>query len=645
MGIKDDREKRVLRILSETGTWTTASTLAKMVGVTERTIRNYASELIDKQQIVSSGSGYMLAGTNATKSAPQTESSPTTEDEHRVTSVLAELLRTSEPVSLFEMADRLYVSDSTVANTVIPSVRQLLARYNIKLRHSDFNYWIEGTERDKRRLIGFLASSNSYGYFSSANTLAKMFPTIDTRSFMQRLTRICEESGLTINSYSKNSLLIHILVILIRLGTDNALDDGPDIINISQLLRGLRNKENILACARRISALFENDYHRSIPQRDFRQILLLIALSSDTYSSESLTLQSVAQLINPEFLANVSMFAQETASRYGLPAFDEYFILQITVHIFNAYQRSMYGVSIKNPITRQVKSSYPAIYDMAIYFINRFGALYEVELSEDETAFIAFYIGAYLEKNKKVDARLSCEIVTEHYHDYSSELIEAIASEFKRDIVVTAAASLNDFLEHPQSTDLIITTIPLPPQFSNAVLISPLLNKKDARSIRRKLDALEQEQTAQKAKIFFKELLSPNLYVRNVTLGSQNDYIEYLCSLALSKGLVSQGFAENVKLRERISSTAFVEGLAMPHAIDHFTIKSFICVLHNDEPLRWGANEVNFVLLVGLSREDMERFQDVMNVIVERFSSATAIRRLIKSDSFPEFVSALTDGS
>lgn len=135
------------------------------------------------------------------------------------------------------------------------------------------------------------------------------------------------------------------------------------------------------------------------------------------------------------------------------------------------------------------------------------------------------------------------------------------------------------------------------------------------------------------------------MYVRNVTLGSQNDYIEYLCSLALSKGLVSQGFAENVKLRERISSTAFVEGLAMPHAIDHFTIKSFICVLHNDEPLRWGANEVNFVLLVGLSREDMERFQDVMNVIVERFSSATAIRRLIKSDSFPEFVSALTDGS
>ena len=112
-------------------------------------------------------------------------------------------------------------------------------------------------------------------------------------------------------------------------------------------------------------------------------------------------------------------------------------------------------------------------------------------------------------------------------------------------------------------------------------------------------------------------------------------------ALCLDEGVIGPEFVEDVKLRERVSSTAFIEGLALPHSINQFAEESFVCVVHNDTPIPWGRNDVNVIMMVGLTRSDMRQFRTAFGIIIERFSSADTLARILRSDGFHEFVTAL----
>ena len=70
----------------------------------------------------------------------------------------------------------------------------------------------------------------------------------------------------------------------------------------------------------------------------------------------------------------------------------------------------------------------------------------------------------------------------------------------------------------------------------------------------------------------------------------------------LEHGYVKEAFIEDVILREGVSSTAFTDALAMPHAIRQYAERSFICVIHNSMPIHWGRKHVHFIFMVGITR-------------------------------------------
>ncbi|MBM6953029.1 PTS sugar transporter subunit IIA [Enorma phocaeensis] len=138
-------------------------------------------------------------------------------------------------------------------------------------------------------------------------------------------------------------------------------------------------------------------------------------------------------------------------------------------------------------------------------------------------------------------------------------------------------------------------------------------------------------------------MLQPELFARNVQLqGGPDAYIDYLGSLCIAGEFADEDFIRDVHLRERISSTAFTERLAIPHSIDTYAARSFIAVLHNDTSIPWGRHDVNFVLLIGIAREDMGYFRDVLDIIIELFSSVDDTMRLMQTDTFEEFLRAFT---
>ena len=95
-----------------------------------------------------------------------------------------------------------------------------------------------------------------------------------------------------------------------------------------------------------------------------------------------------------------------------------------------------------------------------------------------------------------------------------------------------------------------------------------------------------------------------------------------------AQGLATPEYIADVHLRESVSSTAFTDSLAMPHAISIYPERSFIAVAHNDAPIPWGRHNVRFALLIGIAQEDMGLFRDVLDLIIEVFSSVETTMRL-----------------
>ena len=634
--MKTDRAAKLRSVLEASQDWCSTATLAQAVGVSERTVRNYVARLMGEGvAIESSRAGYRIR-----REAPApllAVPEPVIEtDQTRAEAVLIRLLDSTESVSLYELSDSLALSESTVSNTVLPRVRAMLASFEMRLVSHDFTLAIEGTEQDKRRLMGSLASRSDGAFFTSGPAIALMFPGINVAELRAELARTCEKCGLAASDYAINNLLVHLLVIMERLASGHRLDDIEDPVNASALLASLHRREEVLRGAGAIVRLLQERFGVEVPERDFRQVTLLLALSIDPGGGE----QDLAGLMDPSFREAVTQILGLTAERFGLEPFDDDFCLRITLHMFNAYQRAVLKISCPNPIAGNLKRDHMPVYDMAVFFCHRFSQLFHVQFSEDELGFIAFHIGAYLEQSKAEHPPASCVVVTERYHDFSDTLLAGIESNFHNRVMVKQVLSRAEWeLEQPEAELVVDTSASLPPA-PGRVAVSPILTRHDVHRIRRELDAIEERREGEKARAFLRHMLSPNLYLRE-SPGSPEECIRRLVELAQGIGVVDEGFLEDVLLRERLSSTAFTDQLAIPHTLDHFAKRSFVAVLHAQKPVPWGRHEVSFVLLVGLAREERGNFSDAMEVLVDAFSDMDTTLALLRTRDFDEFASTL----
>ncbi|HET8780362.1 MAG TPA: HTH domain-containing protein, partial [Agromyces sp.] len=105
--------ERLIDVLGQAETWMTAAELADRLGVTTRTIRNYAAQANSGGAIVESGpAGYRLdrAAWAARATAPRRASTPAT----RAARVIRALIDATEGLDVYETAAANHVSDSTL---------------------------------------------------------------------------------------------------------------------------------------------------------------------------------------------------------------------------------------------------------------------------------------------------------------------------------------------------------------------------------------------------------------------------------------------------------------------------------------------------------------------------------------------------
>ena len=81
----------------------------------------------------------------------------------------------------------------------------------------------------------------------------------------------------TRRDYALSNLLLHILVIIIRLKSNNELDERDDVIDATGLVGDFTQRDEIVRCADEFSRYFKDAFGCPIPEADYQQIVLLIA--------------------------------------------------------------------------------------------------------------------------------------------------------------------------------------------------------------------------------------------------------------------------------------------------------------------------------------------------------------------------------
>lgn len=629
--MKNMRIDTLINVLEETNDDISSTSLAKIIGVSEKTVRNYIKEINQQEiyNIQSSKNGYRLI-----KMSENPNDFTINSIEYRENYLISKLLTDKNGISIFEVAEELSVSESTIINNVLPKIKRLANKFQLSIQSHNYQYSLIGKENQKRKFIGYIATHNSYGYFTSTETLEKLFPSIDIRKTLNQLHNICQQSNLFLNDYSMNNFLIHILIMWIRVQSNNTISVVDNYKSIENIISFSEQKEDIIKLADLIQSLFV-DIHFSIPQNEYQQIIALITLSIDN------SYNNLKNLIEPKFMDNILEIAKEVSTCFDIPEFDHSFLMQFSRHMYTAYHRAKMNMSYPNPIAHQIKLDYTPVYDMSVYFAHKFSTIYNITLNEDEIAFIALHFGAYLENNKNKLDMTSCIIICEKYHNITKKLVSKIKLNFQSDLIILDIMSLDHYLSIKPQSDLLITTIETTIPHPYKILINPILTKQNIRDIWQGIEQIEEKKSLKKGKFFLEKALSDCLYARNVSFNNVEEYIRFMGNICYTNDYISPEFIDDVLLREAVSSTAFTNFVAIPHTISLYAKSSFIFILHNDSPINWNNKKVNFILMIGIAESDISSFNDTLNFLIDIFSSTQKTLKIMNTNTFDDFKETL----
>ena len=114
------------------------------------------------------------------------------------------------------------------------------------------------------------------------------------------------------------------------------------------------------------------------------------------------------------------------------------------IHINNLIQRAHNNLGMKNPLTAEIKTSYPLIYDMAVFLTSEICSIEKITINEDEITYIAFYIGAYLEKKKKRSNKITSTFVYAKYNDIHLANLSYLQNTLHEDLEIVKIVPINE---------------------------------------------------------------------------------------------------------------------------------------------------------------------------------------------------------
>jgi lichenan operon transcriptional antiterminator len=627
-----DKYERVLDYLSQNDGWVSATELADTLGVTTRSVRSYVTAAKAAAQplpiISASTSGYRInleAYAQFLARDRNRDAHPDTPRE-RVHHLARRLTEAPQGLDIYSLAESLYVSESTI-EADLRKVKSLGEQAGLALTRSGSIVSLTGSERDYRRLLSRLFRTEGARGFLELEYISEEFPHGDLSGFKTGLIAMLEQQGYFVNEHGVNSVLLHVAIAVERVANDNALGGN-----------GTAAGEMPAA----LSALIRKYFQVTLGSEDLDYLATLLTTRVITPGQNRPVAEVVEQYVDPENLATVRRIVAQVATEYLVDLDDEAFMVRLSLHLGNLIARANDNSYSRNPLGRSIKTSYPMIYDVAVFIASLIQRERDIAINDDEISYIALHLGSYLERQSRREQRLTAAIVVPGYYDLHQVLRDKIEAVLGDEISIEVVVTRTDVDWDDFSTDLVLTTITDPTFADNIVAIQPFFADSDVDTVRAAISRLRKHRRRAQIKDDLLLYFDESLFLRNVTADDEAGLIRTLGDLMVRKGVIDESYVSGAIERELLSSTAFTDTLAVPHAMAMTAKKTSIAIAVNESPMPWGENRVNVIALIAFSSEGRASFQTVFDQFVDVFSERGRVLDLIrKSDDFGSFIEEL----
>lgn len=621
-----ERQKRIWDLLEGYESLTSGQ-IAELLHISDRTVRSdikeINTELGDMGIQSRKGQGYSrrtkLPGEHQEMTEPF-------EEEQDISWEIVRRVLFEQEMDYLELADKLYISDSSLTKLVNQLNRDMMHRWKTGVvRKLNGELVLEITEEEKRQYYAnYVILKNLRNYFSleyyqpyfKFAEISKIKKWVidgyhlgDYRFYDATLVRIIVGTAV---------MLERILAGFILPDSTNSENTNEPIAADTLSIAMQHVLEQMEVILKQPLTVKEMDYLRDLFRNDF------YCVREETLSIED-TLNQILIEIHVEYGFDFTK--------------DEECFLELKAQLNGILNRTKYRQHVINPVLLRIKSQYPLEYDIGIFFADRFKRLTGGDISEDEIGMITVHFIRAMETNlEKTESKVAL------INPFGKQIKELMAKRLTEagecKLSIAHTYSVFDYPKTmPKDIIAVLTTVSLPvmPYDIPVILCKNFLDYRE----KEKLLTVVRENQVSRVKTYFRTLFKPALFFTDMEFESKEDALRFMSGRLASEGYVEQDFYEKVIQREHIAPTAFEPGFAFAHGMENTAMSTAICICVLKNKMAWGDYDVRIIFLFALASTWNHTIIPIYNVMIDNLFKANMIKRLSKSQDLLAFLDLL----
>ena len=628
------RQDQLLATLIRQRGWATAGALADLLGVTPRSIRSYvASVNVRVPGAIESGPAGYRAG-DAAREALQARTGPDSAPRDRLQHLVRSLLSTPDGIDVFAAAAGLHVSDATIESD-LARVRTRLDGSGLTLERDRDRVRLRGSEAARRRLLSRLAHDemDAASFHPDTFRRALIGDAVDPQAvapFKTALVRELGGLGFYVNELAISDVLLHVAIAADRVAAGHVLEAGqpaarPEIPQVGEV----------------IARLAQEHFAVTLGAGDSDHLAMLV-LTRVVAPGDDAGGAAARSGVDPTVEEAVRAEIVRAAIDYGVDLDDDAFVLRLALHVQNLLRRHEEQGFTRNPLTRSLKTSYPMIFEVAVSIASGLHERLGTPIHDDEIAYIAMHVGGRMERSRKASTILTATIVCPGYYELHELLRSSVDRSLGQAIEVTGVVTEVNPDWTAFDTDLVLSTIEPGARGDRFVRIQPFLTDTDIERVQQAAGRVRRGRRLARLREELARYFHAEAFIRPLPDEGEEAIIRRLGATLTATGLIGEDYIENTILRERMSSTAFTDALAVPHALQMTAARTAIALGVADGSAAWGDGRVQVVALAAFSESDRAAFQTVFEQLVEVFSERESVQRIVRrATSFESFLDEL----
>ena len=549
--------------------------------------------------------------------------------EYRESELIKRLFINQEELDIYDFAEEMYVTESTVHRD-IDKLEKNLGQFNLKIRIKHDQLFVDGDEWNIRKALqSYVIQVQSLG---REENIERFFLEKDIEICNEAIRRLSQKYHHQFSEEYSCLLLVECLIFKKRTDHNNFLNERT-----SNLINDLNHLEVYFFSGELLESIINKSFSEISPYEIEAMAYSLLAYGFSIQSADYI--QSIDHQVN-ELIQKVSNLLSLDLSK------DNHLKLMLSNHISKMIFRLRNQIYITNPALEEIKKQYSSLFNVIWIAIRGLSKYYEINISNEELAFIVIHFQLAIEKIVKP---LNIVVICQNGIATSELIMSKLHKIFDSDAKITNINARELDFYDLSNIDLIISTIALPEVTVPVIEVSPILTKDEIESIRsfyseHMTDNYTLMRTSLDGRKFNLESLQTLIkkpYLIRETMKSKKECLEKMIKECDSSNRKNKEFKESILERETLGSTSVYTGVALPHCDPRFVEQSELIIMTLDKPINWGKNNVKLIILIAVAENDIPIFKDSLIALYSVIENQELMNELVQLENGDEIKNRL----